>query len=151
MACGWNIYEECNIPALAEGVTYTHVSAGTQHTVLLRSDGVAVACGSNRAGQCDLPALGDGLIYAADLLPTLLLQASLDGDSVRFLTFGGAERCQIGAMPTARLGSIREQLAAEHRAGRLGTGLARVNAVLPDSSLANEAVAEETVASAFGP
>ena len=33
------------------------------HTVLLRSDGSAVAFGEDRAGQCDLPALDDGMSY----------------------------------------------------------------------------------------
>ena len=33
------------------------------HTVLLRSDGLAVACGNNRDGQCDIPALEAGLLY----------------------------------------------------------------------------------------
>lgn len=33
------------------------------HTVLLRSDGRAVACGYNVDGQCDIPALEDGMTY----------------------------------------------------------------------------------------
>ena len=39
------------------------VSAGGQHTVLLQSDGQAVACGCNDHGQCDLPPLKEGLWY----------------------------------------------------------------------------------------
>ena len=36
-------------------MTYTHLSAGAFHTVLLRSDGAAVACGINEEGQCKIP------------------------------------------------------------------------------------------------
>ena len=43
--------------ALEEGVTYSQVSAGHYHTVLLRSDGRAVACGRNDEGQCNIPGL----------------------------------------------------------------------------------------------
>ncbi|CAK0829848.1 unnamed protein product, partial [Prorocentrum cordatum] len=83
-------------------------------------DGSAVACGLNREVQCDLLALVGGLAYAAHLLPALLLQASPDGDPVRFLTFSEAERCRVGAGPSAVLTDVCGQLAAEHRAGRPG-------------------------------
>merc|ERR1712034_221249 len=33
----------------------TQVAAGRSHTVLLKSDGAAVACGRNNDGQCDIP------------------------------------------------------------------------------------------------
>ena len=33
---------QCNLHALEEGVTHTHVSAGSLHTGLLRSDGIQV-------------------------------------------------------------------------------------------------------------
>ena len=39
------------------------VSAGENHTVLLRSDGIAVACGANHDGQCNFPRLDDGMMY----------------------------------------------------------------------------------------
>eukprot|EP00438_Fugacium_kawagutii_P014427 Skav236082 [mRNA] locus=scaffold2211:330477:330887:- [translate_table: standard] len=39
------------------------VSAGSFHTVLLRSDGSAVACGNNYYGQCDIPPLEDCVTY----------------------------------------------------------------------------------------
>ena len=51
----------CDVPALGGGLTYTQVAAGADHTVLLRSDGTAVACGLNDNGHCDVPALGRGL------------------------------------------------------------------------------------------
>jgi alpha-tubulin suppressor-like RCC1 family protein len=39
------------------------VSAGGNHTVLLRSDGHAVACGQNIFGQCNVPPLAEGMTY----------------------------------------------------------------------------------------
>ena len=33
------------------------------HSVLLRSDGAAVACGDNCLGQCNIPGLVDGVTY----------------------------------------------------------------------------------------
>ena len=36
---------------------------GATHSVLLRSDGTAVACGDNRLGQCNIPDLVEGVIY----------------------------------------------------------------------------------------
>ena len=36
---------------------YTQVSAGDWHTVLLRSDGAAIACGRNDHGECGIPSL----------------------------------------------------------------------------------------------
>ena len=42
----------CSIPDLEGDVTYTQVAAGETHTVLLRSNGTAVACGDNAEGQC---------------------------------------------------------------------------------------------------
>ena len=51
------------LPALVAGLTYKQVAAGNYHTVLLRSDGTAVACGHNEHGQCDIPTLDEGLTY----------------------------------------------------------------------------------------
>jgi hypothetical protein len=43
------------IPPLDEGMSYTQVSAGCVHTVLLRSDGSVVTFGGNDVEQCDIP------------------------------------------------------------------------------------------------
>ncbi|CAK0789542.1 unnamed protein product [Prorocentrum cordatum] len=59
------------------------VAAGKKHSVLLRSDGVAVAVGARSWGQCDIPALDEGLTYtqiAAGGTHTLLLRS--DGAAV---------------------------------------------------------------------
>ena len=55
---------------------YTQISAGFHHTVLLRSDGFAVAVGSNGFGQCNIPRLDEELEYtriSADIGHTVLL------------------------------------------------------------------------------
>jgi alpha-tubulin suppressor-like RCC1 family protein len=39
------------------------VSAGDSHTLLLRSDGSAVAIGDNSLRQCDIPPLDEGMTY----------------------------------------------------------------------------------------
>ena len=64
VACGCNIYGQCNIPPLDDGVSCTQVSAGGSHTALLQSDGCAVVCGSNIFGQCNIPPLDDGVSFA---------------------------------------------------------------------------------------
>eukprot|EP00438_Fugacium_kawagutii_P033996 Skav211211 [mRNA] locus=scaffold934:85694:86911:- [translate_table: standard] len=92
VACGENRYGQCDIPSLlswrewlarrSPKFRYTQVAAGGMHTVLLRSDGSAVACGSNSLGQCDIPPLGDGVTYAqvAGNAHTVLLRS--DGSAV---------------------------------------------------------------------
>eukprot|EP00438_Fugacium_kawagutii_P033990 Skav211205 [mRNA] locus=scaffold934:24465:25352:- [translate_table: standard] len=77
---------QCDIPPLDDGVTYTQVSAGggfCSHTVLLRSDGCAVACGNDDDGQCQIPPLDNGVTYtqvAAGFRHTVLLRS--DGFAV---------------------------------------------------------------------
>ena len=48
VAWGCNRLGQCNIPDLVEGVTYTQVDTGDEHTVLLASDGTVAVCGSNK-------------------------------------------------------------------------------------------------------
>ena len=63
MACGDNFNGQCSIPCLDEKASYTQVSAGLCHSVLLLSDGKVVACGSNDFKRCNIPALPEGLSY----------------------------------------------------------------------------------------
>ena len=66
-----------------DGISYTQVSAGAYHTVLLRSDGNAVACGSNLHGKCNIPPLDDEISYtqvSAGHEHTVLLRS--DGKAV---------------------------------------------------------------------
>ena len=46
-----------------EGMADTRVSAGNGHTVILRSDGSAVAIGDNPIEQCNIQALDQGIAY----------------------------------------------------------------------------------------
>ena len=58
-------------------------SGGFSHTVLLRSDGQAVACGWDYHGQCSIPPLEPGISYiqvSAGVTHTLLLRS--DGQAV---------------------------------------------------------------------
>ena len=53
----WTYLDLAPFPPWDEGVSYTQVSAGVDLTVLLRSDGRAIACGNNFFGQCNVPPL----------------------------------------------------------------------------------------------
>ena len=50
-AFGMNVCGQCNIPLSEEGIKFIQVSAGQDHTVLLRSDGHVVICGKGGRGQ----------------------------------------------------------------------------------------------------
>ena len=66
-------------------MSYTQVSAGGSHTVLLRSDGSAITCGQNFAGQCNIPPLEEGVSYrqvSAGWYHTVLLRS--DGSVVEY-------------------------------------------------------------------
>ena len=58
--CIPNIKPTCNIKLASIAAM---VSAGCNNTLLLRSDGCAVAVGSNKDGQCDIPPLDEGEAY----------------------------------------------------------------------------------------
>ena len=73
-------------------------AAGSAHTVLLRSDGAAVACGSSGLGQCNLPALDGGLTYtqvSAGGAHTVLLKS--DGTAVACGS-NGLGQCNLPAL-----------------------------------------------------
>jgi hypothetical protein len=64
-------------------MAYIQISAGTSHTVLIRSDGCAVAVGSNRYGQCNIPPLDERMAYSqisAGMGCTVLVRS--DGSAV---------------------------------------------------------------------
>ena len=92
----------CNIPPLDEGLAYTKISAGATHnTVLLRSDGCAVAIGENRDGQCNIPLPEPGICYVGDLTCgrdiALQVECVRVGDAVTLLcsTLAGEERFRL--------------------------------------------------------
>jgi len=73
--------------------------AGRDHTVVLRSDGNAVACGNNSRGQCDIPQLPQGVTYSQVSLGhfhTVLLRN--DGHVVA-CGFNGQDRCSVPDLP----------------------------------------------------
>mmetsp|Transcript_12015 Transcript_12015/g.34322 ORF Transcript_12015/g.34322 Transcript_12015/m.34322 type:complete len:130 (+) Transcript_12015:76-465(+) len=61
-------------------------AAGHWHTVLLCSDGRAVACGDNTYGQCDIPAAEPGVSYRLSqplqARYAMALQLSIEMDSL---------------------------------------------------------------------
>ena len=83
----WTCYMHLELEAKRYRTTFVSqermASAGRWHTVLLRSDGQAVACGSNFRGQCSIPRLHEGLSYSqvsAGDSHTVLLRS--DGQAV---------------------------------------------------------------------
>ena len=99
MALRYNEGGQCDVPALPSRTQYLQAAAGAGHTVLLRSDGEAVAFGDNDGGQCDVPALPPGTQYVqatAGACHTVLLRS--DGQAVAFgLNDDG--RCVVPALP----------------------------------------------------
>ena len=102
-------------------MTYTYVDTGRNHTVLLASDGTAVACGRNTFGECNVPALSDGVIYT---------QVAIGGDCTFLLTSNGtveacgwniSGHCNIPILPD---GVVYEQVVAgrEHTVLRKSDG-----------------------------
>ena len=75
---------------------YHHMpSTGLFHTVLLKSDGTAVAFGDNGCGQCNIPALPEGVTYtqaATGDVHTVLLKS--DGNISAF-GGNGSGQCTI--------------------------------------------------------
>lgn len=65
IAIGLNGQGETSVPALTEDLRYVAVAAGTQHTLLLRSDGVVKAFGLNLDGQTDVPTLPRPIVAVA--------------------------------------------------------------------------------------
>jgi hypothetical protein len=78
---------------------YVAGAAGSEHTVMIRSDGFAVACGWNVDGQCNVPDLPAGMRYVAAAAKgnqTVLIRS--DGSAVAFgCNWKGA--CNIEALP----------------------------------------------------
>lgn len=65
IAVGLNGQGETSGPALKEDLRYVAVAAGTQHSLLLRSDGVVEAFGLNLDGQTDVPTLPRPIVAVA--------------------------------------------------------------------------------------
>ena len=105
-AFGGNGADQCNIPALPEGVTYTQAAAGGVHTVLLKSDGTAAAFGSNIYGQCNIPVLpaSEGISYrrSGDQRLRTILTIEFGSRHAAFYMCSGEEvlRVKLNALDT---------------------------------------------------
>eukprot|EP00438_Fugacium_kawagutii_P000224 Skav212269 [mRNA] locus=scaffold732:126938:127621:- [translate_table: standard] len=92
-------------------MTYIQAAAGWNHTVLIRSDGIAVTCGSNSDGQCDIPPLDAGVTYiqaSAAINHSVLLRS--DGSAVA-CGYKGDGSCDI---PPVADGVTYVQVSAGH-------------------------------------
>ena len=94
--------DQCKIPPLEPGVTYTQVAAGHYHTVLLKSNGTAIAFGEGRIGCLRIPELEEGVSYtqvAAGLYHTVLLRS--DGRAVAIQEVADSQpACAIPTLET---------------------------------------------------
>jgi hypothetical protein len=63
LAWGSNAYQQCSVPVLPAGLSYTGVAAGSYHTLALRSDGAVLAFGDDSLGQCTVPVPPAGYVY----------------------------------------------------------------------------------------
>jgi len=78
-------FDECRVLEPPPGVNYISAAAGSQHTILLRSDGKVDAFGDNTNSQCSVPDLPEGVTYvsvAAGDLHTVLIRS--DGQAAAF-------------------------------------------------------------------
>ncbi|CAL1141716.1 unnamed protein product, partial [Cladocopium goreaui] len=126
----------CVSPVSCEEEAALQASAGDHHTVLLRSDGRAVACGLNGDGQCDIPTLDPGTWYAADVSVgrnlVLQLDCSCQADAM-LLTFSGLtgeEVMHLNASPSDPAWNTQKRIARE-----LKVPLQSLRVVLPDGQL----------------
>ena len=119
-----------------EGVAYNQVSGGSLHTVLLRSDGGAVAIGYNTHGQCDIPLPEPGISYVGDLTcardVALQLEAVVEGDSVSLIcsSLGGEERLRLTVEGGESAWETHKRIARE-----LKMNLPNLQLVLPNGQL----------------
>ena len=107
--------ERVQIPELPRGMSYIQAAAAGQHTVLLRSDGTAVACGNNMRGQCNIP---DNLEFQ-ETLPVIVLRlrhkvvsSLVQGASLLEISCAvtGGNVCAIEVFPEELMCDVRNRL-----------------------------------------
>ena len=136
VAVGDNPYEQCNIPPLNEGMTYTQVAAGAYHTVLLRSDGCAVAIGDINFEKCNIVSPEPGIRYISDRTHgrDLALQLELVGEddaiTLTCSTLVGEERFRLTAQGIDSAWETHKRIARD-----LNVNLANLHLMLPDGQL----------------
>jgi len=117
-------------------MAYTQISAGSVHTVLLRSDGYAVAIGSEKYGQCKIPPPQPRMCYIGDTTcgRDLALQLEFVGvdDAVALIcsTLVGEERYRLIARGVDSAWETHKRIACE-----LNVNLSNLQLVLPDGQL----------------
>ena len=123
-----------SFPKLMEGETYTQVSCGDGHTVVLTSKGRAQACGNNEFGQCSFPSLPDAdTHFALAWSPEVVIcQISYDDDEAVCRSMNGNifRRCTVSNLDTTVQHSV-EQMYDGQMAGR------KLCLVIPDGQLVN--------------
>jgi hypothetical protein len=102
------------IPDPVDDLTFPQVAAGLLHTVLLRSDGKAVACGDSDSRQCSISDLEEDLTH---------LQVAAGGEhSVLLGSDGKAVACGYNVSGQCTIPDLEEDLTfAQAAAGRLNT------------------------------
>ena len=114
-----------------EGITYTQVAVGDEHTVLLKSDGTAAAFGGNCRGQCNIPALADGVKYTSNEgMPRTVLSLHFGNGYAAFCLLNGEERLRIEVNAADSFSDLRLRY-VKGMEGAHG----RFNVVLPTGTL----------------
>ena len=109
VSCGPHGNRQIIIPGPEVGVSYTQVSAGFDHSLLLRSDGKVVVLGTNRYGECNIPDPKADVTYtqvSAGMRHSLLLKS--DGQVV---AYGSNESGQCNT-PELDLGMFYTEVSA---------------------------------------
>eukprot|EP00435_Cladocopium_sp_Y103_P018188 s2182_g4.t1 len=118
-------------------MSYTQVSAGSNHTVLLQSDGHAVAFGANRCGQCKIPSPMPGHCYVPNHTPldksmVLQLDCVSKGDAVKFKCsdLAGEEKLRVKAHRRDLAFNLQKYVAC-----KLSVNLQSLQLIGPDGQL----------------
>ena len=123
---------------LDDGLTYLQVSAGGFHTVLLRSDGIAVTCGTCEGHGFQTLTPDAGTCYVSDMRPDICRDRVLQLDCVcqddsMVLTcsgFNGEEVISLNVSPSDLAWKIHKRIAREFT-----VPLESLRLVLPDGQL----------------
>eukprot|EP00438_Fugacium_kawagutii_P009689 Skav208645 [mRNA] locus=scaffold1081:194309:194737:- [translate_table: standard] len=120
-------------------MSYTQVSAGIYHSVLLRSDGNALACGENESGECNILPPEPGVIYVSDLPAARTIAVQLDVDccddalTLRCSSLAGEERLRLNASRSDLVWEAHKRIAVA-----LGVSLQSLRVVMQDGQLLAE-------------
>ena len=117
-------------------MAYIQISAGDRHTVLLRSDGCAVAIGDISFEKCNIVPPEPGIRYISDRTHgrDLALQLELVGEddaiTLTCSTLAGEERFRLTAQGIDSAWETHKRIARD-----LNVNLANLHLMLPDGQL----------------